>query len=161
MSDRIPKVDINDFSDSALLRLANLLRKVLEEQDLKQPVTASALKAAVAAAPIGTSRSDLLNIDGNQLEQWVTPQQLAAILRISKRTLGRMRADGTGPPFSKLGRNILYHLSDVEESLKKQRFSSTAAAKREMAREQTVRPNMQQSAPRRQRRIINLKPHQT
>src|SRR5262249_15606546 len=43
-----------------------------------------------------------LNIDGKPLEQWVAPQQLADRFPISKRTLERMRADDTGPPFSKV-----------------------------------------------------------
>jgi hypothetical protein len=46
-----------------------------------------------------------------------------------------MRADGTGPRFSKAGKKVLYRLADVEEWLAQRSFSTTAAAKRQMARE--------------------------
>jgi hypothetical protein len=143
MSDKIAKVEVR-FSDSARLDLASLVseavRAALEEQGLKQPrVPASALKAADAAAQIGIkhkhSKQPCLNIDGKPLEQWVTQQQLAAILPFSERYWERKRADGFGPPFSKVGKKVLYYLPHVWEWLARQSFISTAAAKRGMARE--------------------------
>jgi hypothetical protein len=46
-----------------------------------------------------------------------------------------MRADGTGSRFSKARKKVLYHLADVEEWLAQQSSFSTAAAKRETARD--------------------------
>jgi hypothetical protein len=76
------------------------------------------------------SKHPSLNIDGNQLEQWVTQEQLADRLPISERTWERMRAEGTGPRFSKARKKVLYRLGDVEEWLGERSFHSTAAAKR-------------------------------
>ena len=71
-----------------------------------------------------------LRIDGKPLEQWVTQKTLSIQLDISGRTLERMRADGTGPRFSKAGKRVLYRQSDVEAWLVERSFASTAEAKR-------------------------------
>ena len=40
-----------------------------------------------------------------------------------------MRQEGTGPPFMKVGKRVLYRPSDVEEWLRQNTFTSTAEAK--------------------------------
>ena len=47
----------------------------------------------------------------------------------SKRNWERMRQEGTGPPFVKVGKRVLYRPSDVEEWLRLNTFTSTAEAK--------------------------------
>ena len=59
----------------------------------------------------------------------LTQDQLAARLHLSVRTLERMRQEGSGPRFSKLGKKILYRWADVEAWLADRSYSSTADAK--------------------------------
>ena len=61
--------------------------------------------------------------------RWLTQEQLASRLDLSQRTLERMRNVGSGPRFAKVGKRVLYRLSDVEEWLAKHSFCSTAEAK--------------------------------
>jgi excisionase family DNA binding protein len=61
--------------------------------------------------------------------RWLTQDQLAKMLGISRRTLERMRNAGTGPRFSKVGKTILYREADVEAWLAERSFGSTAEAK--------------------------------
>jgi predicted DNA-binding transcriptional regulator AlpA len=46
----------------------------------------------------------------------------------SKRTWERKRQEGTGPRFITVGRRVLYRLSDIEEWLRQNTFTSTAEA---------------------------------
>lgn len=61
---------------------------------------------------------------------YLTSDEAAAQLRISPRTLERMRIDGTGPRFRKAGpglrSRVIYHPDDIEEWLRQ--FSYTAVA---------------------------------
>ena len=57
----------------------------------------------------------------------VTPQ-LADEWQTSERTLERLRQTGTGPPFIKAGRRVLYRRSDVEAWLAAHTYGSTAEA---------------------------------
>lgn len=46
---------------------------------------------------------------------FMTPKRLAEQLGISVKTLARMRKDGSGPPFKKIGRkHIRYPIADLE-----------------------------------------------
>lgn len=47
-------------------------------------------------------------------------------LGISKSTLAKMRLDGTGPAYSKLGRRVVYRVEDLEDWVKANRFQSTS-----------------------------------
>ena len=47
-------------------------------------------------------------------------------LGISKSTLAKMRLDGTGPAYSKLGRRVVYRAEDLEDWVKANRFQSTS-----------------------------------
>ena len=64
---------------------------------------------------------------------WLSQRQLAELLGLSERTLERMRGEGSGPPFSKAGRRVLYRMDDIELWLKQRSYINTAEAKRAMA----------------------------
>jgi predicted DNA-binding transcriptional regulator AlpA len=61
-------------------------------------------------------------------------QETAEYLGLSTSTLERMRVNGTGPVFQKLGpgkrARVAYRRSDIEAWLQKQRFTSTAQYRR-------------------------------
>lgn len=59
----------------------------------------------------------------------LTTAQLAQLLGVSQRKLERDRQDGTGAPFIKIGRRVLYRRSDVEAHLEARLFCCTAEAK--------------------------------
>lgn len=44
---------------------------------------------------------------------YLTQQEAAELLRLSPRTLERMRLDGSGPRFRKFGRRVLYAPDDL------------------------------------------------
>lgn len=50
-------------------------------------------------------------------ELFLSPRQLADKLNVSEPTLARMRCQGSGPRYRKLGRSVKYRWSDVEEWL--------------------------------------------
>lgn len=54
--------------------------------------------------------------------------QAAGFLKISERTLERMRWQGDGPKFCKLGRRVAYRQSDLLDWANARVFSSTTEA---------------------------------
>lgn len=62
----------------------------------------------------------------------LSTKQLANLIGVSVRKLERDRQDGTGVPYIKLGRRVVYSGADVEAYLEAQRFTSTAEARRAM-----------------------------
>ncbi len=46
-------------------------------------------------------------------ETLLTTQQAAWLLRVSRKTLERMRVEGRGPRFVKIGRSVRYRQSDL------------------------------------------------
>jgi len=60
----------------------------------------------------------------------LTTTEAAEILRISPRTLERLRQTGTGPLYRKIGRRVVYRESDLAGWLDDSTFSSTSAAVR-------------------------------
>ena len=46
-------------------------------------------------------------------ETLLTTQQAAWLLRVSRKTLERMRVEGRGPKFVKIGRSVRYRQSDL------------------------------------------------
>ena len=60
------------------------------------------------------------------VETFITSMERAKRHRISHRTDERQRLDGSGPPFVKIGRRVLYKLSDLEEWEAKRTFRSTS-----------------------------------
>ena len=61
---------------------------------------------------------------------FLTTIEVAQMLRISRRTLERMRVDGSGPRYIKVGpgkrSRVLYRQSDVESWLAQFNFGSTS-----------------------------------
>ncbi len=56
----------------------------------------------------------------------VDTRQAAELIGMSRRTLEKWRGEGTGPPFLKLGRRVLYSVADLEEWLRSRRRRSTS-----------------------------------
>jgi hypothetical protein len=65
---------------------------------------------------------------------WFTRGQLARQLKVSCRSLERMRLDGTGPRFAKAGRRVLCRVDFVDNWLETRSFLSKAQAKAARAR---------------------------
>jgi excisionase family DNA binding protein len=59
---------------------------------------------------------------------FLTVRETAALLRLSEITLGRWRIEGSGPPFRKFGRRVLYERSDLIAWAEAQRRLSTSDA---------------------------------
>ncbi len=56
----------------------------------------------------------------------VDTRRAAELIGMSKRTLEKWRGEGTGPPFLKLGRRVLYSVADLEEWIRSRRRYSTS-----------------------------------
>ena len=50
--------------------------------------------------------------------------ELANLLGVSRRTLQRWRLEGGGPKYSRIGRDCLYLMSDIEAWLKQRQYKS-------------------------------------
>lgn len=61
---------------------------------------------------------------------FLTTDQLAAQMGVSKKTLEAMRQKGTGPRFQKFGARVLYSESFVDEYLLKRTYASTSEYKK-------------------------------
>jgi excisionase family DNA binding protein len=72
----------------------------------------------------------LLGRPNDPLPTFLSTRQLSALLGISTRKLERDRQDGTGLPFVKLGRRVLYPSTEIEAYVAAQLFVSTAEARR-------------------------------
>jgi len=57
---------------------------------------------------------------------YLTPEQAGEILSLSPRTLEKLRSNGGGPNFRKLGRRIRYTRADVDAWANSRSFSSTS-----------------------------------
>ena len=53
-------------------------------------------------------------------DEMLTPTELSAELKVSRRTLARWRATGTGPPFVRAGRSPRYRWADVQAWLQRE-----------------------------------------
>lgn len=60
--------------------------------------------------------------------------QAATFLRISERTLERLRCHGDGPKFCKLGRRVAYRQADLLEWAEARVFASTTEAQQASVR---------------------------
>ena len=58
--------------------------------------------------------------------KFLTQKEASMFLRLSQRTLERMRLDGTGAPFRKLGRCVVYEISDLREWADAHTYTSTS-----------------------------------
>jgi predicted DNA-binding transcriptional regulator AlpA len=79
---------------------------------MHQPRPATALKACSAREYLA--------------EVYLTQREVAAVLRLSERTLERHRVSGTGPRFVKLGRRVVYRRHDIEEWAAEHTLRSTS-----------------------------------
>ncbi len=65
---------------------------------------------------------------------FLTTIEVAEVLRISRRTLERMRVEGTGPQYLKVGpgkrSRVLYREQDVLDWLNRYQFGSTSEYRR-------------------------------
>ena len=59
---------------------------------------------------------------------YLTQQETAAYLRLSPRTLERHRVAGSGPPFAKLGRRVVYSQLSLDDWVAARTFQSTSEA---------------------------------
>lgn len=55
-----------------------------------------------------------------QMPEFLTPDEVAAMLRVDVRTLANWRSAGTGPRFTKVGRLVRYARSDISDYLMRQ-----------------------------------------
>ena len=60
------------------------------------------------------------------METYLTPEQLAKMIGLSVKTLNKWRWEGKGPHFLKLGRRVVYRLSDIDIYLQAQMRRSTS-----------------------------------
>ena len=62
--------------------------------------------------------------------RYLNSEEAARILRLSARTLERMRVEGSGPKYLKAGRGtrarVLYRPADLDQWLESRTFSSTS-----------------------------------
>lgn len=71
----------------------------------------------------------------NNPNTYLTQTEAAEILRISERTLERMRLTGDGPLFMKAGaRRVIYSASDIESWLTERTYKSTSEASNNMVK---------------------------
>ena len=62
----------------------------------------------------------------NQPAILLSPEQVSQRYGPSPSTLAKMRLNGSGPIFVKLGRRVAYRLDDLEEWVEQNRFRSTS-----------------------------------
>jgi excisionase family DNA binding protein len=62
----------------------------------------------------------------SQEQEFLTPKQAAAYLRVSKSYLDKLRVYGGGPKFLRFGRKILYRRSDLDRWVEQRCFGSTS-----------------------------------
>jgi hypothetical protein len=66
------------------------------------------------------------NITGPPNSRLLVESEAAAHLRVSRSFLAKKRCSGGGPPFLKIGRRVLYRVSDLEEFTERVKRRSTS-----------------------------------
>jgi predicted DNA-binding transcriptional regulator AlpA len=74
------------------------------------------------------SRSSALSDRHSPDWVYLTQLEVAALLRLSPRTLERHRVSGTGPAYTKLGRRVVYRRDEVDAWAARNTVSSTSEA---------------------------------
>ena len=64
-----------------------------------------------------------------QMENFLTQDEAAKMLRISSRSLARYRLEGTGPAYMKAGHRVLYRNADILAWLDSRKVKSTSEAR--------------------------------
>ncbi len=67
-------------------------------------------------------------------DEILTTREAARLLKVSTKTLERMRVEGTGPAFYKAGRAVRYRMQDLLAWLEAHKFTSTTQVKQEETR---------------------------
>jgi hypothetical protein len=62
------------------------------------------------------------------MQTLLTQREAASVLRLSERTLERMRVAGNGPRFVRCNRTIRYRLQDIETFVEVRTVGSTSEA---------------------------------
>jgi hypothetical protein len=88
------------------------------------------LNDAIAVGSLAPS--EILSNAGTSMNriQYLTVDDTSVSYHIPKRTLERMRRDGSGPRYHKCGKKILYRLDDIECWLAGRAFLTTAEARK-------------------------------
>lgn len=74
-----------------------------------------------------TSQDDPATMAPLSSKRVLSAPEAAAHVGLSKQTMAKMRVYGGGPPFLKLGRRVLYDLTDLDRWLASHRRASTSA----------------------------------
>ena len=56
----------------------------------------------------------------NQIKLYATPDEIGALFGLNARTLANQRCKREGIPYRKIGRKILYRISDVEKFVERE-----------------------------------------
>ena len=59
-------------------------------------------------------------------KQWLTPKEVVKEYGIGLSTWAKLRLQGGGPVYSKLGEKVLYNRADIEAWLKSKRVANTS-----------------------------------
>jgi DNA-binding transcriptional regulator YiaG len=98
----------------------------------------SVMGLAEASAQPDRDRSSTSLIAGTEIEiagrKYVTTERLAAVLRVSTRTLGRWDAARVGPPRIKINKLVLYDLEKLPDWLASREIGPVRPAGRRGAR---------------------------
>ena len=67
-------------------------------------------------------------VEGPAMRRYLDTRQAAAYLGLSPSTLNRMRVTGDGPPYSKVGRRVIYDAGDLDRwvGVRKRHFTGEA-----------------------------------
>lgn len=95
------------------------------------------------AEHIRKSENKILFVDA---ERWISNREAMDILGVSPRTLQRYRDSGC-IPFSKIGRNCRYRLSDIERALEMYMIDGTAAKPDGLHRQYLIRTRKMDTRP--------------
>jgi excisionase family DNA binding protein len=66
-------------------------------------------------------------------QTYLTQFEAAALLRLSERTLERWRVEGSGPPFRRFGRRVVYSKVDLDTWAESRCFESTSQRSERLA----------------------------
>jgi hypothetical protein len=74
------------------------------------------------------TRQDSQRPSTQRIHAFLLQAEAAGYLRVSERTLERWRLEGTGPPFRRFGRRVVYASEDLSGWAAARSFSSTSEA---------------------------------
>ena len=59
-------------------------------------------------------------------EEYFNTKEVAKYMKISPRTIERWRTEGQGPEYHKVGRKVIYNVSDINAYLASNKYSHTS-----------------------------------